>query len=63
MAGTFGRKAETLSLMTLQILLCDTFPVLSKTREAFWIAVPSLRDKRSRRVGGRWGRRREAGIS
>lgn len=42
MAGTFGRKAETLSLMTLQMLLWATFPLLSKTRDAFWIAVPSL---------------------
>lgn len=42
MAGTFGRKAATLSLMLLQMLLWATLPELSKTLEAFWIAVPSL---------------------
>ncbi len=55
-AGTFGRKAVTLSLMVLQMLLWATFPLLSKTREAFWIAVPSL--KGGRHGGGavgRWG--------
>lgn len=51
MAGTFGRKADTLSLMTLQMLLWATLPELSKTREAFWMAVPSLRRSKQQWVG------------
>lgn len=42
MAGTLGLKAAMLSLILLQILLCATFPELSKTLDALEIAVPSL---------------------
>ena len=41
-AGTLGLKAVILSLITLQILLWETLPELSKTRDAFEIAVPNL---------------------
>ena len=53
MAGTFGLKAATLSLTTLQMLLWATFPELSKTREAFWMAVPSLGHGEQRGRDGR----------
>lgn len=57
MAGTLGRKAAILSLITLQMLLWQTLPELSKTREALEIAVPNLSQTKRQE-----GRRERQGV-